>query len=122
MINTKIRQNFRIIWAITAKDIVDGIKNKTTLSVIITTLFVVVFYKFLPSLEKGDALPKVMIYNEGNSSIVPMLENSSSFHFIEFPSQERMERYLANRDVPELGLVIPPDFDQAWEGSELPEN
>lgn len=26
--NSKIRQSLRIIWAITAKDIVDGLKNK----------------------------------------------------------------------------------------------
>jgi ABC-2 type transport system permease protein len=32
-----------------------------------------------------------------------------------------MARYLAKRDVPELGLVIPADFDRAWEGSEIPE-
>jgi hypothetical protein len=83
--NTNLRQNLRIIWAITAKDIVDGIKNKTTLSVIITALLLAVFYKFLPSLEKGDALPTVMIYDAGNSIIVPMLENSSSFHRISFP-------------------------------------
>lgn len=119
--NTNFHQNLRIIWAITAKDIVDGIKNKTTLSVIIISLLMAVFYRFLPSLESGDGLPKLIIYDEGGSSIVPMLENSSAFNFVDLPSRKIMEEYLTEEGVPAIGLVIPTDFDQALEGSGTPE-
>jgi ABC-2 type transport system permease protein len=121
MMNTKIRQNIRIIWAITAKDIVDGIKNRTTLSAILTTLFVVVIYRLLPSLETGDALPNLMIYDQGESSIVMMLEENSTFNLIEFSSQERMEKFLMEEDVPALALVIPLNFDQELMDSETTE-
>jgi hypothetical protein len=119
--NINIRQNLRIIWAITAKDIVDGLKNKTTLSAILTTLFVAVIYKFLPLLGNGDALPNLIIYDEGGSSIVPLLENSATFNLFELNSRERMERFLTEEEVPALGLVIPSNFDQALTGSGTPE-
>jgi ABC-2 type transport system permease protein len=118
---TQIRRNLRIIWAITAKDIVDGIKNKTTLSAILTTLFVAFIYKFLPLLGNGDALPNLIIYDEGGSSIVSMLENSATFKLYELNSRERMERFLTEEDAPALALVIPSNFDQALTGSETPE-
>ncbi len=115
--DTQIRQNLRIIWAITVKDIVDGIKNKTILSAIFSTLFVVVIYRLLPSLENRDALPNLIIYDEGESSIVSMLENGTTFNLYELNTRERMERFLTEEDVPALALVIPTDFDQAMTGS-----
>lgn len=118
--NAIIRQNFRIIWAITAKDIVDGIKNKTTLSAILTTLFVAVIYRALPLLGNGDALPNLIIYDEGGSSIVPMLENSAAYNLYELNSRERMERFLTEEDTPALALVIPPNLDQELMGSGTP--
>jgi len=39
-----------IIWAIAAKDIVDGLKNKTILANIASLVFLILFYKFLPAL------------------------------------------------------------------------
>ncbi len=114
---TQIRRNLRIIWAITAKDIVDGIKNKTTLSAILTTLFVALIYKFLPLLEYRDALPNLVVYDRGGSSSVAMLEESAEFNLVEFSSQERMERFLTEEDTPALALVFPPNFDQELTGS-----
>ena len=43
----KLREHLRIIWAIATKDIVDAIKNKTTLSVIGAVFFLMVFYQIL---------------------------------------------------------------------------
>ena len=119
--NINIRQNLRIIWAIAAKDIVDGIKNKTTLSVIIISLLMAVIYKYLPFLENGDAVPNLIIHDEGVSSIVQMLENKASFNLYTLDTRERMERFLAQEIVPALALVIPPNFDQALTGSGTPE-
>ncbi|UCF61018.1 MAG: ABC transporter permease [Anaerolineaceae bacterium] len=119
--NTNIRQSLRIIWAITAKDIVDGLKNKTTLSTILTTLFVAAIYKFLPMLDSGGALPNLIVYDQGGSSIVAMLEESTEFNLVEFSSRERMERFLTEEDTPALALVIPPDLDQELTGSATPE-
>jgi ABC-2 type transport system permease protein len=44
---------------------------------------------------------------------VPYLENSPNLQaHSEYPSEARMKELLAEGEVPELGLVIPADFDQ----------
>jgi ABC-2 type transport system permease protein len=107
---SKFSENLRIIWAIAAKDIVDALKNRMTLSVILAVLFMIVFYRFLPLLESGTELPRVLVYDAGESSLVAALEESSRLRLHTYPSQERME---FKGYVPELGLVIPADFDEA---------
>jgi ABC-2 type transport system permease protein len=119
---SRFGESLRIVWAIMAKDITDAIKNRTTLVAILSTLFVVIIYRYLPVLESGDELPNVLVYDAGNSSLGAALEDSLQLKvYYQYPSQERMERDLVNGDVPELGLVIPPDFDRALEGGSLPE-
>ncbi len=107
-----LRENIRIIWAITAKDITDALKNKTTLSVIIPMLFLIVFYRFLPALESGDLLPRLALYDAGSSKLAARLEDSATFDLVVTTSQENMEAYLGNKDIAVLGIVLPEDFDQ----------
>lgn len=114
-----LRRNLRIIGAIMAKDIVDALKNKNTLSIILSVLFIVVFYRLLPGLE-NDGTPDVLIYDAGASMLTVQLENSAQVDAYTYPSQERMEWLLTHGDVPELGLVIPADFDQAVAAGDAP--
>ena len=116
-----MRDNLRIIGAIVAKDMVDGLKNKTTLSVLLSILFIVAFYRVMPALTGREEVPNVLVYDAGHSSLVTALENSSAVKQYTYPSQEKMEHTLANGDVPELGLVIPADFDQVVAAGNSPE-
>lgn len=114
-----MNKNLRIVWAIAAKDIVDALKNKNTLTVILVVLFMIAFYRFMPTLESGGQLPNVLIYDAGASSLVTALEGSSRLKlYPRYTSQEQMESDLANWDVPELGLVVPADFDRALASGE----
>ncbi len=106
------RNSFRITWAITAKDLVDGLKNKTTLSVLLSILFLVLFYKYLPMLADED-VPTLLVYDAGSSALVTALENSAAVNTRTYPSEDKLRQSLANESqLPELGLVIPADFDQ----------
>ncbi|MBN1658687.1 MAG: ABC transporter permease [Anaerolineae bacterium] len=109
----RVREALRIIWAISAKDIVDAIKNRTTLSVLLTTLFVVVVYRFLPLLTGDHDLTNLLVYDADNSRLVAALEESLYLQVYEYPSLHRMEHALRSGDVPELGLVIPVGVDAA---------
>jgi ABC-2 type transport system permease protein len=109
------RENIRIVLAITSKDIWDALKNKNTIAVILTSLLLVVFYRMMPTLLTGSEPPRVLVYDAGNSALVAYLENSSTFDVYTYPSEESMKRHLANGDMPELGLVIPPNFDRSLE-------
>jgi len=118
---TKWRENSRIIWAITAKDLVEALKNKNTIALVITSLLMLVLYRGLPILESRADPPHLRIYDPGNSALVAFLENSDRVDVSTYPSEEQMKENLANSDVPELGLVIPADFDQEIESGGEPQ-
>jgi ABC-2 type transport system permease protein len=109
------QENVRIILAITSKDIREALKNKNTIAIILTSLLVVIFYRMMPSLLSGSEPPKLRVYDAGNSALVAYLENSSTFDVYTYPSEESMTRRLANSDEPDLGLVIPANFDRSLE-------
>lgn len=112
--------NWRIIWAITAKDMVDAVKNKNTLGVILVVLFAVVLYRALPILGSENT-PGILVYNAGHSALMAALENSDAVNARAYPTQEQMEDALTNRETPELGLVISADLDQTVAAGGSPE-
>jgi hypothetical protein len=102
-------QDFRIILAIAGKDILDAIKNKTTLSVLATSFFLLLFYIFFPILEEEDV---IRLYDAGMSAWLPILEESIPNRIIVESTQETMEYNIARRGEAHLGLVLPANFDQ----------
>jgi len=117
-ITHKFSDNLRIIRAITAKDIVDGIKNKTLISAIMTVFLLFVLYTVGPTLWYGGRPPILAVYDAGNSQLVPELENSEWLRLREMSSIEEMEYNLGLEDYALLGLVLPSDFDQTVETRE----
>ena len=115
------REYARIIWAIMAKDILEAIKNKNTVMAIISSLFVVLMYRAIPILENRNEPPNLLVYDESNSLLIPLLENSQSLDlYTGYRSEAHMKEKLAGGEVPELGLVIPEGFDQALEAGAIP--
>jgi ABC-2 type transport system permease protein len=104
--------NLRIVWALAAKDIADAVKNRTTLTLIITVLFTVFAYRMLPSWQNGDLPPRLALYDAGESRLVAELEHSNDFDLFLATSQREMEAYLGSMDIVVLGLVLPTGFDQ----------
>jgi hypothetical protein len=104
-----LKTNLRITLAITGKDILDAIKNKTTLSVLATSFFLLLFYIFFPILEEEDI---IRLYDAGMSTWLPSLEASIPNRIIVESSQDSMEYNIARRGEAHLGLVLPADFDQ----------
>ncbi len=109
---SNVSKDLRIIWAITAKDILDALKNKTVLGVLIPALLMVVLYNLLPGLEHGSEPPYLLVYDAGNSSLSAALEKSAMVAYRAYDTREQMEWRLRNGDSPELGLIIPAGFDQ----------
>lgn len=107
--------HLRIIWAITTKDLVDAFKNKNVLGVIIPALFIIVIYRFMPAITAEDGPPALLIYDAGNPATMLLVEDSPAVDLFTYKSEEQMLYYLSNGEQPELGLVIPVDFDQTVE-------
>jgi ABC-2 type transport system permease protein len=113
-------RSFGIVLAITAKDILDALKNKNTLTALITILFLVALYKFLPGFTLDD-VPFVFLYDSGPSQYTPAIQDSDSLEVRLYETKQVfLERFRRHADA-ELGLVLPPDFDQNLAAGEVPE-
>jgi len=108
----RLSENLRIVWAIVAKDVVDALKNRNTLSNIVVVLFTVAAYQALPAWLIPDELPFVPVYDAGDSSLPAALENSSALDSRQYASLQLLKEKVAVGDERRLGLVIPADFDQ----------
>ncbi len=101
----------RIITAITVKDLVEAVKNKNTISVILPVLFIALIYRFMPSFSARDDPPRVIVADPGETSFgASMLENPF-LHVYLSASEERMKLGVSESDRPELGLFLPEDID-----------
>jgi hypothetical protein len=110
MTDNTIKSKVRIILAITGKDILDAIKNKTILSTVISALFLFFFYLLFPILEEQEI---IYLYDAGKSTWIPALENSNPFTIQLLDTQEAVQTHLSDRGEPELGLILPVGLDQA---------
>jgi ABC-2 type transport system permease protein len=118
---TTLWGDLRIIWAITSKDLLDAVKSKTTLSILLSALFIVVIYQVLPTFEKASDLPTVLVFDAGTSDLLPALKRSPNLDvYTGYTSQDQLERRLVAGDVPELALTIPPGFDEAMKSGNPP--
>jgi ABC-2 type transport system permease protein len=114
-------EDLRIIWAIASKDVLDAMKNKTTLGLLLSVLFIVVLYQMLPTWQRGSDLPTVLVYDAGDSELPAVLKRSPNLDvYIGYTSQAQLEGKLVAGDIPELALTLPPDFDQALASGDPP--
>lgn len=97
--------------AITQKDIVDGIKNKNIISLLITAIFLLVFYRYLPSISDSIEDPRLIVYDRGQSQWVDRWDDLPSFVLRTSDSVEDLKFHLADLDWIALGLVLPSDLD-----------
>ena len=104
-----LRQHFRIILAITGKDIQDAVKNKTILSVLLSALFLFGFYMLFPILEQEDIID---LFDAGHSTWISALQDSSPFKVNTYETLDAMQYRVSRRGEQELGLVLPNNFDQ----------
>jgi ABC-type lipoprotein export system ATPase subunit len=84
-------ESIRIIWALFTKDALEALKNKNTIAVMITSLFMVLFYSALPALSGLEDRPALLLYDDGNSRLVPLLEDSRNIRLYTYQSEETDE-------------------------------
>lgn len=116
----RTRKPFRIIMAITAKDVLDALKNKNTITALITVVFLVVIYKFLPNLSR-DEIPFVFLYDAGQSAYTQALEDSDTINVRVYETYDVFEERFRGHADAELGLVLPADFDQTLAAGQVPQ-
>ena len=108
----------RVILAITAKDSLDAVRNRTLLSVLVMVLVMVALFRVLPALREGDG-SALAVVDPGPSAVVDRWAEQGQFELHRTASREEMAYVLGGEETAVLGLVLPADFDQQVE-SETP--
>jgi ABC-2 type transport system permease protein len=103
--------NLNITWAIASKDIVDALRNKVVVSMIIMLSILLLVPKMLPLIfeQPQTTLP---VYDMGNSSLVADLRNNPDISVQRLHSEQEFHKALCGAIYPLIGLQIPADFDQ----------
>jgi ABC-2 type transport system permease protein len=111
-LRSRWNEGARIIWAIAAKDIVDAIKNKTTISIMLGIAMVMLSSQALPLLLRMKPTPTAVIYDVGESGLIDEMAKRKDIRLREVPSQEMMEKVLTEANHTQLGLILPADLNQ----------
>ena len=105
------KTSLRIIWTIALKDIVDAVKSKTTLSIMLGVALTMLSGRALPLLLQLKPVPTAAVYDAGDARLVKALRQRDGIRVYNARSQAEMESRLAEGTDKILGLVIPADFD-----------
>jgi len=108
---TKITDSLYMTWIVAAKDILEALKSKLVLSLILSQLFMVSLPVMLRTLLAGQ-YSDVLIYDPGKSQFASLLASDPDYQVQTVSSIEEMGRALHNASSVQMGFAIPADFDQ----------
>lgn len=109
--NLKMYESLRIIGAIAAKDIVDAVKSRTLLAIVLGVAILVLSGQAMPWLLQLEARPQVVVYDEGKSRLAVALKQSDDVRLRAVRSPQELEQVLGESAEPLLGLWFPADLD-----------
>jgi ABC-2 type transport system permease protein len=105
-ITRAVGDNFNIIWTIASKDIIDALKNRVVVSMIIMLSIILLVPKMLPYIFEQ---PKVVIpiYSTGDSPLIAELKNASNLSVQVLHTEQEFKQALCGAIYPEIGLMLP---------------
>jgi ABC-2 type transport system permease protein len=113
----KIGDWVRIVMAVAGKDVVDAIKNRVTISIILGVAMVVLSTQVLPLAMKLRADKNALVFDASGSNFVEEFGRGGSFRLIKKPSREAMMEEMRTVVSGTIGLELSADFDVALEGN-----
>jgi ABC-2 type transport system permease protein len=116
---TEKMHNLKIVLAIAWKDILDGWKNKVILTSVITALFLVIFYNYLPELTRSDELPMLVIYDPDQYITFEDTANITGFNHRVEREEELFLYVLRDLETPVIGVILEQYPRQTQPGSPL---
>lgn len=103
--------NIKRIWTLTINEILHGPKDVVLIMAVVMPLALALFANLAFGTIFTDR-SKLGIYDEGNSQIVPALEESSAMNVTVYDNELTMKA-AAEKGTIDMGIVIPPDFDSS---------
>jgi hypothetical protein len=107
----RIRDSLVVVWTITAKDIVDALRNRLVFSLIIMGSIMLLLPKLLPYVFEQPALV-LPVYASGESRLLTRLQEDPALSVLQVRSEEEFRLALCSSLYPLVGLRIPADFEQ----------
>jgi len=105
------RQKIRIILAITAKDTLDALKNRTILSLSFGVLVLMLSAKALPLLLALRGLPTLAVHDPAGSAALQTLDDRPDMQLIRLDSEQEMKSLLVDSAGLIIGLGVPAEAD-----------
>ena len=97
-----------IIWTIALKDIVDVIRSRIVLSLILLSSLILLLPKMLP-LFFEQPVTMLPVYDPGESTLIATLGSDPGLSIKKVSSFAELSNDLCNAVFPELGLVVPEE-------------
>jgi ABC-type transport system involved in cytochrome c biogenesis permease component len=102
----KFSTDIRIILAIAWKDILDGWKNKVILTSVITSLFLIIFYTYMPELTRDDELPLMVILDLEEKINLDEIEDVANLNVRVVNSMDSFLFLLRDTETPSMGIIM----------------
>jgi ABC-2 type transport system permease protein len=115
MTKMKFSDRLRIIGTIALKDILDAIRNRTTLSIILGVALIALTAQALPLLLKLSDTQRLAIYDEGDSEVVERLRRHEAIRSYSLPSPAEVQKTIGESSDDMVGIILPADFDERLE-------
>jgi ABC-type Na+ efflux pump permease subunit len=126
MMNTNkntILDGLHLIWTIASKDIVESLRNKLIISLLLGMSFMLLMPMLLGLMLVPSETP-VVVYDPGESRLTAELENSDQYQVQRAGSVTEVKQVIGSTGFGlgiEFGLGLPEDFDQVLEAGGQPE-
>jgi ABC-2 type transport system permease protein len=111
--------NVRIILAIARKDIMDALRNSYVVFILIMPLGLSLFFNMTTPDSGQDARLNIVIYDEGQSRLVELLEANRAVKLIRATSAADVQAQVKDGEL--VGVALPAGFDDAVQAGETPE-
>lgn len=112
-LSSATRDYRRVVLALAAKDIVDALKNKTTLTLLMGLGLMILTVQALPLMLKLDDRPRVAIYDAARSGLADQLRRQRALQVSEMRSAEDARAMAPEASGPLLALTLPADWESA---------
>ncbi|MGB3712838.1 MAG: ABC transporter permease [Candidatus Promineifilaceae bacterium] len=119
----KILDSMHYIWTITSKDILESLRNKLIISLILGMGFMLLMPKLMGLMLIPPETP-VLVFDPGESRLTTELEVSDQYQVQRARSLAEVEQVIGSMGFGlgvEFGLAIPADLDQVLEAGGQPE-
>ncbi len=105
------RDYWRIVLALAAKDVIEALKNKTTLTMILGLALMMLTVQALPLLLQLDDRPRLAIYDGAQSGVADELRRERTVQVLELRTAAGALTAAQESSGPLLAVLLPADWE-----------